>query len=100
MNTKHLPAHLLIALFEMAQADQPANMTSLADYCEVSRPVAARALSKLVNAELVRAETLRLTFPGLMKAIALRRLKNEPSEPLQEKMHDSIPTPDRLSEAA
>jgi len=68
---KTLNKKVLVSLFELAQADVPASVQEVATCLNMSRREAAIALNSLVQLGLVRAETLRLTFPGLMKAVGL-----------------------------
>jgi Mn-dependent DtxR family transcriptional regulator len=70
MNT--LNKQVLVSLYELAQLDVPASVQTVALHLGVSRREAASSLNALSEAGLVRAETLRLTFFGLMKATGLR----------------------------
>lgn len=69
MNT--LNKKVLVALFDLAQADVPASVQEVASYLGVSRREAATSLNDLAGLGLLRATTLRLTFLGLMKAVGL-----------------------------
>lgn len=68
----HLNKKLLVSLLDLAQADRAANVQSLAVSLNMSRREVASALNELAEAGLVRAETVRLTFVGLMRASGLR----------------------------
>jgi Mn-dependent DtxR family transcriptional regulator len=68
----HLNKKTLIALFDLAQADVPASVQSLATHLGHSRKEVASCLDELGRLGLVRPETVRLTLVGLMKASGLR----------------------------
>lgn len=63
---------LLVTLFEMAQNDEPASVDRLARELSLTRAEVATRLNQLSRQGLVRAETIRLTFVGLMRATGLR----------------------------
>ena len=66
-----LNKQLLVSLFRMAQADLDASVQALASEHSVSRRDVADGLSELATLGLVRAETVRLTFTGLLHAVGL-----------------------------
>lgn len=68
----HLNKKLLVALIELAQSDTSASVQMLAHALGVSRKEVACALDELGELGLVRPETVRLTFVGLMHASGLR----------------------------
>jgi hypothetical protein len=70
MNT--LNKNVLLSLFDLAQLDVPASVQTVALHLGISRREAASSLNTLSESGLIRAETLRLTFFGLMKATGLR----------------------------
>ena len=70
MNT--LNKDVLVSLLELAQADTLANVQVLSDTLNVSRAQMATALNELAIEGLIRPETIRLTFVGLMCASGLR----------------------------
>lgn len=63
---------LLVALFDLAQLDTPASVQALAARLGRSRREVACTLNTLDGLGLVRAEKVRLTLVGLMKASGLR----------------------------
>jgi len=67
-----LNKNILIALLDCAQNDLPASVQVLAQELGVSRREVADALNGLVLEGLVRGETCRLTFVGLMHAAGAR----------------------------
>ena len=72
MHMTTLNKSLLISLLNLAQSDQAASVQLLAIELGVSRAVVAGGLNELVLEGLVRPETIRLTFVGLMHATGLR----------------------------
>lgn len=77
MNT--LNKKVLVALLDLAQMDLPASVQVIAIHLGISRKEAASALNELSELTLVRAETVRLTFVGLMKASGLRHQQQQKS---------------------
>lgn len=67
-----LNSSILIALLNLAQSDRAANVQVLALELDVSRARIAHGLNELACEGLVEAETIRLTFVGLMHASGLR----------------------------
>ena len=65
MNLTHLQARLLVVLFDLAQADRPANVRRIAEALGARLGEVATALNALDELGLVRASRVRLTFPGL-----------------------------------
>ncbi len=63
---------LLMTLLDLAQSDVPASVQGLALELGLSRREVAEDLNLLAEEGLVRAETCRLTFVGLMHATGLR----------------------------
>jgi Mn-dependent DtxR family transcriptional regulator len=70
---------LLVTLLEMAQNDEPASVSRLARELDLTRAEVATRLNQLSKLGLVRAETIRLTFVGLMRATGLRARRSQPS---------------------
>jgi len=69
----HLNKQVLIALLDLAQGDVRASVQSIAVATGQPRPAVATALNELAQLGLVRAETIRLTLVGLMRASGLRQ---------------------------
>lgn len=69
---EQLNKKLLIALLDLAQSDVPASVQSLAEHLGATRREVAEGLSALDQAGLVRAEKIRLTMVGLVRAAGLR----------------------------
>lgn len=67
-----LNKQLLITLLDFAQCDVPANVQVLARELCATRAEVAKGLNELARLGLVRPETIRLTFVGLMHATGLR----------------------------
>ncbi len=65
MTLTKIQARLLVVLFDLAQADRPANVRRIAEVLEVRLGEVANTLSELDRLGLVRAARVRLTFPGL-----------------------------------
>ncbi len=63
---------LLVTLLDLAQNDVHASVARLATEIGVTRAQVAIGLNQLAEDGLVRPETVRLTFVGLMKAAGLR----------------------------
>ncbi len=63
---------LLITLLDFAQNDIHASVARLAKELSVTRAQVAIGLNQLAEDGLVRPDTVRLTFVGLMKAAGLR----------------------------
>ena len=75
-----LNKNLLIALLDLAQSDTPASVQALSQYLQLSRRQVADELDLLAKEGLVRAETCRLTFVGLMHATGLRSAARRSAE--------------------
>lgn len=73
----HLNKQVLIALLDLAQGDVHASVQAVALAVGVSRREAATALNQLARLGLVRAETVRLTLVGLMRATGLRQSQRQ-----------------------
>lgn len=70
---------ILVTLFELASSDERASVQELAVRLGQTRREVAEAVSELDRLGLVRAETIRLTFLGLTRALGLRaRANREP----------------------
>ena len=67
-----LNKNILIALLDCAQNDVPASVQVLAREVGASRREVADVLNHLIAEGLVRGETCRLTFVGLMHAAGTR----------------------------
>lgn len=67
-----LNKNILIALLNLAQNDVRASVQLLAHELRVSRREIADALNVLAADGLIRGETCRLTFVGLMQASGAR----------------------------
>lgn len=63
---------ILVTLLDLAQNDVHANVARLASELGVTRAQVAIGLNQLAEEGLVRPETVRLSFVGLMKAAGLR----------------------------
>jgi Mn-dependent DtxR family transcriptional regulator len=63
---------LLVTLLDLAQNDVPASVARLATELGVTRAQVAVGLNELSERGLVRPDTIRLTFVGLMSAAGLR----------------------------
>jgi Mn-dependent DtxR family transcriptional regulator len=72
MHMETLNKQLLVALFDLAQSDAPANVQALALLLNVSRAEVAGGLNQLAMEGLVCPETIRLTFFGLMHATGVK----------------------------
>jgi Mn-dependent DtxR family transcriptional regulator len=70
MTLTNIQARLLVVLFDLAQADRPANVRRIAEVLEVRLGEVATQLNELDRLGLVRAARVRLTFPGLAIAAA------------------------------
>lgn len=78
LHMETLNKKILVALLDMAQTDVAANVQVLAQELGYSRREVAEVLNELAEEGLVRAETVRLTFVGLMQATGLRsRLRRQ-----------------------
>lgn len=62
---------IVLKLFDLAQNDTPASVSRLAVELGSSRREVADALDELSREGLVRGDTVRLTFVGLMHAAGL-----------------------------
>jgi Mn-dependent DtxR family transcriptional regulator len=71
-----LNKRILVTLFELASSDERASIQELATRLGQTRRAIAEAVSELDRLGLVRAETVRLTFVGLTRALGLRAKAN------------------------
>ncbi len=63
---------IVVTLLNLAQADQHASVHVLAEKLGLSRAEIATSLNELALEGLIRPETIRLTFVGLMFASGMR----------------------------
>jgi len=75
-----LNKHILMTLLNLAHSDVPASVQRLATELGLSRREIADELDVLASEGLVRAETCRLTFVGLMHATGLLAAARQQSE--------------------
>jgi len=75
----HLNKQVLISLLDLGQSDVRASVQSVSVAVGCSRREAAVALNELARLGLVRAETVRLTLVGLMRAAGLRERSRQVS---------------------
>jgi Mn-dependent DtxR family transcriptional regulator len=72
---------ILLALFDLASAEERASIQALAVRLGVSRREVAETVSHLDRLGLVRAENVRLTFVGLTRALGLRSAATRAARP-------------------
>ncbi len=76
MTLNRIQLRLLVVLFDLAQADRPANVRRIAEVLDVRLGQVATTLSELDRLGLVHAARVRLSFPGLaIAASAKARLR-------------------------
>lgn len=76
MALTRLQLRLLVALFDFAQADRPANVRALAQHLDVRLGVVATQLGVLDDLGLVQAARVRLSLEGLaIAALGRARLR-------------------------
>lgn len=77
---EQLNKSVLVALFDLAQLDAAASVQTLAARLGVTRREVADSLSALDRQGLVRAEKVRLTMMGLVRAASLRQKRQKQSQ--------------------
>lgn len=72
MTLTRLQLRLLVALFDLAQADRAANVKRLAEHLDLRFKVVAIELNRLDELGLVHAGRVRLSMSGLVLAAGAR----------------------------
>jgi len=72
MTLTRIQLRLLVVLFDLAQADKPANVRRIAEVLDVRLGQVAVALGELDELGFVHAARVRLSFPGLAVAASAK----------------------------